>query len=48
MRTRELRPRKAKPAESVNEKPKSKPEPKLSKPEPKLPKPPVNFNDLED
>jgi len=48
MRTRELRPRKAKPAESEPEKPKAKAEPRVSKPEPKSPKPPVNFDDLED
>ena len=48
MRTRELRPRKAKPEESVQEKPKSKAEPKVVKPEPKTPKAPINYDDLED
>jgi hypothetical protein len=48
MRTRELRPRKAKPEESEPAKSKVKPEPKLSKPEPKAPKAPVNYDDLED
>ena len=48
MRTRELRPRKAKTEESEPEKPKAKPEPKLIKPEPKSPKAPINYDDLED
>ncbi len=48
MRTRELRPRKAKSGESEKEKPKAQPEPKLPKPEPKIPKAPVNYDDLED
>jgi hypothetical protein len=48
MRTRELRPRKPKPAESEPEKSKIKPEPESSKPEPKTPKAPINYDDLED
>ncbi len=48
MRSRELRPRKAKPEESGPAKDKAKPEPKLSKPEPKAPKAPINYDDLED
>jgi hypothetical protein len=48
MRTRELRPRKAKPEEREPSKPKVKPEPKLSKPEPITPKAPINYDDLED
>jgi putative N6-adenine-specific DNA methylase len=47
-RTRELRPRKPKPAESELEKPNVKAEPKVSKPEPKATKPPINYDDLED
>lgn len=55
MRTRELRPRKAKAEESDKEESKAKPdpkitksEPKVSKPEPKTPKAPINYDDLED
>lgn len=48
MRTRELRPRKAKPEVSEPAKTKIKPELKLSKPEPKVPKVPINYDDLED
>jgi putative N6-adenine-specific DNA methylase len=48
MRTRELRPRKAKPEESIQEKPEIKPNPKVIKPEPKTPKAPINYDDLED
>jgi putative N6-adenine-specific DNA methylase len=48
MRTRELRPRKPKPADSEAVKPKVKPEPESSKPEPKTPKAPINYDDLED
>lgn len=48
MRTRELRPRKAKTENSVKEKPKAKPEPKFAKPAPNSPKAPINYDDLED
>jgi hypothetical protein len=48
LRTRELRPRKPKPAEDVPEQPKVKPLPKVAKPEPKNLKPPINYDDLED
>jgi len=48
LRTRELRPRKAKPEESEKEKPKAELEPKISRPEPKIPKSPINYDDLED
>jgi hypothetical protein len=48
MRTRELRPRKPKPADSEAVKPKVKPEPESSKPEPKTSKAPINYDDLED
>jgi hypothetical protein len=48
MRTRELRPRKAKPAESDQGETKAKTEPEVSKPKPKTPKAPINYDDLED
>ncbi len=48
MRTRELRPRKAKPEESEPVKAKARPEPKVPKPEPKPGRTPLNFDDLED
>ena len=48
MRTRELRPRKPKTEESVEEKSKKRPDPKVSKPETKTPKSPINYDDLED
>lgn len=48
MRTRELRPRKAKSEESESANPKVKLDPKTAKPEPKTPKAPINYDDLED
>lgn len=48
LRSRELRPRKAKPSEPETEQPKAKPEQKSAKPERKSPKPPINYDDLED
>jgi len=48
MRTRELRPRKAKPEEGKQEKPKVNSEPKFTKPETKITKPSVNYDELED
>jgi len=48
MRTRELRPRKAKSGEGGQEKPEAKPAPKTPGPGPKTPKAPINYDNLED